>query len=85
MLSTLILPILVASASLVAAVPPQVRPFFDQGAQGELRLIKTSEADPGSWVTEEQKITDYVSKNIYFIDITDIKVGHFPRIGRLVD
>jgi hypothetical protein len=77
MLSTLILPLLVASASLVAAIPPQVRPFFGEGATEELRLIKTSEADPGTWVTEEQKITDYVAKNIYFIDITDIKVSVF--------
>jgi len=39
-----------------------------------LRLIKTSETDPGTWVTEEQKIVDYVAQGIYFIDITDIKV-----------
>ncbi|KAK2060035.1 peptidase family M28 [Colletotrichum caudatum] len=37
-----------------------------------LRLIKTSEADPGTWVTEEQKIENYVNKDIGFIDITDI-------------
>ncbi|KAH8685371.1 peptidase family M28, partial [Tricladium varicosporioides] len=38
-----------------------------------LRLIKTSELDPGVWVTEDQKIENYVAKGIYFIDITDIK------------
>ncbi|KAL8839749.1 MAG: hypothetical protein Q9170_001620 [Blastenia crenularia] len=38
-----------------------------------LRLIKTSEADPGVWVTEEDKISKYRAKNINFIDITDIK------------
>ncbi|KAK2043949.1 peptidase family M28 [Colletotrichum somersetense] len=37
-----------------------------------LRLIKTSEADPAIWVTEEQKIENYVNKDIGFIDITDI-------------
>ncbi|OBR15146.1 Peptide hydrolase [Colletotrichum higginsianum IMI 349063] len=37
-----------------------------------LRLIKTSEADAGVWVTEEQKIENYVNKHIGFFDITDI-------------
>lgn len=40
----------------------------------ELRLIKTSEADPGRWVTEAEKLSKYVAKQRYFIDITDIKV-----------
>lgn len=39
----------------------------------ELRLIKTSEIDPGVWVTEDEKIDNYVSKKIHFVDITDIK------------
>ena len=38
-----------------------------------LRLIKTSEADPGTWVTEEDKISKYRAKKINFVDITDIK------------
>jgi bacterial leucyl aminopeptidase len=42
----------------------------------ELRLVKTSEEDPGQWVTEAQKFELFTSKNIGFIDITDIKVGH---------
>ncbi|KAL2264469.1 hypothetical protein VTK26DRAFT_34 [Humicola hyalothermophila] len=37
-----------------------------------LRLIKTSPDDPGKWVTEEQKITEYKAKGIGFVDITDI-------------
>jgi hypothetical protein len=32
----------------------------------------TSPEDPGRWVTEEQKIRDYKSKGIGFVDITDI-------------
>ena len=63
---------LVASASLVTAVPATdkfVRPNTD------LRLIKTSEADPGTWVTDDEKITNYVAKKIGFIDITDITVS----------
>ena len=74
MLSKIVIPLFLASASLVAAVPPQVRPYLGQNAGDELRLIKTSASDPGTWVTEEQKITDYVSKDIHFIDVTDIKV-----------
>lgn len=69
------LPVFLALFSLVAALPPtDVRVVND----GNLRLIKTSEADPGTWVTEEQKITNYVAKNIGFIDITDIKVKLAP-------
>ncbi|KAG4432958.1 hypothetical protein IFR05_011553 [Cadophora sp. M221] len=65
-----ILPAFVASLSLVSALPPTDARVANDGS---LRLIKTSEADPGVWVTEEQKITQYVAKNIGFIDITDIK------------
>ena len=61
----------VASLSLVAALPPTDGRVANDGT---LRLIKTSESDPGVWVTEEKKITQYVAKNIGFIDITDIKV-----------
>lgn len=74
---------LIATASLVAAVPAAekfVRPNPD------LRLIKTSHADPGVWVTDEEKIVNYVAKNIPFIDVTDVTVCfldifYFPRIG----
>ncbi|KAL8677946.1 MAG: hypothetical protein Q9186_005669 [Xanthomendoza sp. 1 TL-2023] len=38
-----------------------------------LRLIKTSAADPGSWVTDEEKISNYTGKCAHFVDITDIK------------
>lgn len=46
-----------------------------------LRLVKTSEEDPGKWVTEDQKFELFTSKGIGFIDITDIKVGQ----NRLLD
>ena len=49
----------VASLSLVAALPPTDGRVANDGT---LRLIKTSESDPGVWVTEEQKITQYVAK-----------------------
>ena len=60
---------LLAASSLATAIPApnaQVKP------DPNLRLIKTSEADPGIWVTEEDKISKYKAKKINFIDITDI-------------
>ncbi|KAF6805872.1 leucine aminopeptidase, partial [Colletotrichum musicola] len=57
-----------ASVGLVAAAPAadnvQVNPA--------LRLVKTSEDDAGTWVTEDEKFEKYTSKGIGFIDITDI-------------
>ncbi|KAL2162352.1 hypothetical protein VTH06DRAFT_7265 [Thermothelomyces fergusii] len=69
----MVAPIVLAQlASLVwpAAAAPAVESLGATTA--ELRLIKTSPEDPGQWVTEEQKIRDYKSKGIGFIDITDI-------------
>lgn len=65
--------VLATALSLHVAATP-----FDQSSAprgSDLRLIKTSEEDPGTWVTEDEKIEKYVAKNIGFIDITDIKVG----------
>jgi len=62
--------LLAGSASLVAAAPAESSPR-DAG----LRLIKTSPEDPGTWVTEEEKITNYVAKKIGFVDITEITVS----------
>ncbi|KAK4223735.1 putative aminopeptidase [Podospora fimiseda] len=45
-----------------------------------LRLIKTAPKDAGRWVTEEEKITIYHSKDIGFVDITDIKDSDVLRI-----
>lgn len=47
----------------------------------ELRLIKTSEADPGRWVSEAEKLSKYVAKQRHFIDITDIQD---PEVLRLL-
>ncbi|EKD15430.1 peptidase family M28 [Drepanopeziza brunnea f. sp. 'multigermtubi' MB_m1] len=65
-----ILAVLITSLSVVAALPPTDARVPNDG---NLRLIKTSEADPGTWITEDMKIRNYVAKNIKFIDITDIK------------
>jgi leucyl aminopeptidase len=74
MLFKCMLPVLAVLSSLASAIP-KVRPVGRPNIDAGLRLIKTSEADPGVWVTEDQKIEEYVAKNIGFIDITDIKVN----------
>jgi leucyl aminopeptidase len=67
---TLSLGALVATNLLVSAAPAAESLTKDV----KLRLIKTSESE-ATWVTEEEKITKYVAKNINFIDVTDIKVS----------
>ncbi|PNS15485.1 Leucine aminopeptidase 1 [Sphaceloma murrayae] len=59
---------LLAGAAVVAALPADNAAKIQAG----LRLIKTSEEDAGTWVTEEAKISDYVAKGKHFIDITEI-------------
>lgn len=61
-----------ALASVLVTAAPQTDGLIQ--VEPDLRLIKTSETDPGTWVTEEEKIEKYVSKKINFIDITDITV-----------
>ncbi|KAK0702201.1 hypothetical protein B0H67DRAFT_604530 [Lasiosphaeris hirsuta] len=53
---------LAGCSGLVAAAPTE-----------GLRLIKTAPSDPGRWVTEEDKITEYKAKGLHFVDITEIK------------
>ncbi|KAL9006908.1 MAG: hypothetical protein Q9188_000363 [Gyalolechia gomerana] len=69
---------LLGVASLATAIPtaePQEK------SKAGLRLIKTSEADPGVWVSEEDKISKYRANNVNFIDITEIKDP--DTLGRL--
>lgn len=64
----------IAISLLVAAYPLAFSaPLASSGL--ELRLIKTSETDVGQWMTEKDKFDRFISKNIGFIDITDIKVS----------
>ncbi|KAL8688043.1 MAG: hypothetical protein Q9218_005945 [Villophora microphyllina] len=58
--------------SSLATAAPALDAFQAKIEQG-LRLIKTSEADPGLWVTEEEKMVNYTGKRVHFIDITDIE------------
>ncbi|KAI3329731.1 Zn-dependent exopeptidase [Ustulina deusta] len=54
----------------LAAVPSEPRPILSKPAAG-LRLVKISEDDPGTWMTEEDKFERLTSKRIGFVDITD--------------
>lgn len=68
------LAILAATCHLVAASPEE-----DIQVNKRLRLIKTSEEDPGRWISEDEKdelVT--ASKRTAFIDITDIEVSRHP-------
>lgn len=69
---------LVGVVSLTAARPSAESQDI---TKSNLRLIKTSEADPDVWVTEEEKISQYRAKHINFIDITDINDPE--TLGRL--
>ncbi|KFA71418.1 hypothetical protein S40288_04281 [Stachybotrys chartarum IBT 40288] len=62
---------LLASFQIAAAVPVTEDDATVQ-VNKALRLIKTSEEDPGQWVTDEQK-DELVMQKINFIDITDIQ------------
>ncbi|KAI0535924.1 Zn-dependent exopeptidase [Xylaria digitata] len=54
----------------LAAVRSEPRPILGQST-AELRLVKTSEEDPGTWMTEEEKFEKLISKHIGFMDITE--------------
>ena len=56
--------LIASSACLVRAAPAAPEPGKS--------LIKTSPSDPGTWVTEQQKVTEYHAKGIKFVDITGI-------------
>lgn len=58
---------LAALATLTGAFPRLA------GVDRNLRLIKTSELDPGQWVTDEEKEV-LVAARVGFFDITDITV-----------
>ncbi|KAI1123061.1 Zn-dependent exopeptidase [Nemania abortiva] len=66
---------------VLAAVSSEPRPAT------ELRLVKTSEEDPGTWMTEEEKFEKLTSKRIGFMDITDTMeleaMGAARRAARL--
>lgn len=68
-----------ASYALAAATQPHPdllpsrREVLQARADG-LRLVKTSDEDPGSWVTEEEKFEKFTSKKIGFVDVTDTLV-----------
>jgi len=65
------LAILAASCPLALAAPAESVP----AGRTSLRLVKTSEKDPGQWVDEKDFWNKFISKNINFVDITDIEVS----------
>lgn len=73
-----------AVALLVAAFPLVLSAPLT-GSSSELRLIKVSEDDAGQWVTEQEKFDRFTSKNIGFIDITDIEVSIWQLGSLLLD
>jgi leucyl aminopeptidase len=53
-----------------------------------LRLVKTSDEDPGEWVTEDDKFERFVSKHIGFADVTDtleLEALHLSNLAALDD
>lgn len=60
---------------VLGALTSQSLPARDE----ELRLVKTSEEDAGTWMTEEQKFEQLISKGIHFADITDTMVSSPSR------
>lgn len=63
--------ILATLAAIPAALAAPAVPQSSIRADG-LSLVKTSATDPGQWVTEQEKLDRFTSKNIGFIDITDV-------------
>lgn len=68
-----------ASYALAGAVQPHPdilpsrRDVLKAREEG-LRLVKTSDEDPGVWVTEEEKFEQFISKKIGFMDVTETLV-----------
>ncbi|GAB0135454.1 hypothetical protein EsDP_00003791 [Epichloe bromicola] len=63
---------LVKASLLALSALGLATPYPRDSSHPGLRLVKTSASDPGQWVTEHQKYEYFTSKNIPFIDITDI-------------
>lgn len=68
-------PILALLLGVAAASPISQAETSSVTADATLRLIKTSEEDTGTWVSEDEKIENYVAKGVNFIDITDMNVS----------
>lgn len=65
-----------AAATTTASLLPGSSEVADATSQG-LRLVKTADEDPGTWMTEEEKFEKLISKKIGFMDITDTLVSVF--------
>ncbi|KAF7535831.1 hypothetical protein G7054_g5081 [Neopestalotiopsis clavispora] len=56
----------------------------DRRAEG-LRLVKASDEDPGTWMTEEEKYERFTYKGLGFVDITDTMELEAIRINRAMN
>lgn len=72
-----------AAAATTAPLLPGSSEVADATSQG-LRLVKTSDEDPGTWMTEEEKFEKLISKKIGFMDITDTLVSVFFFLASFV-
>lgn len=70
------LALLAAACPLALAAPAESAP--DAASPDTLRLVKTSEQDPGQWVDEKDFWDRFTSQGVNFVDITDIKVPPAP-------
>lgn len=50
-----------------------------------LRLVKASDEDPGTWMTEEEKYERFTYKNLGFVDITDTLVLSTPWLDLVLE
>ncbi|KAH6640001.1 peptidase family M28 [Truncatella angustata] len=69
-------------STVLGAVPSAS--FPSKRAEG-LRLVKASDEDPGTWMTEEEKYEKFTSKRLGFVDITDTMELESIRIDRLAN
>ncbi|KAK7749230.1 hypothetical protein SLS62_008309 [Diatrype stigma] len=70
------------ATTTTAPLLPSSEEIADATSQG-LRLVKTADEDPGTWMTEEEKFEKLVSKRIGFVDITDtldLEAQHLLRL-----
>lgn len=72
-----------AAATTTASLLPGSSEVADATSQG-LRLVKTADEDPGTWMTEEEKFEKLISKKIGFMDITDTLVSVFFFLASFV-
>ena len=70
-------PLVLAGLAIAGLSSPPLLPGSDEVADARaqgLRLVKASDEDPGTWMTEEEKFERLISRRVGFVDITDTLV-----------